>query len=392
MTRFVVLLLIAFVSTAHAQPTAEDKQAAKDAFKRAEAAEKRKDWRTAIEEYQAAYDAVPHPDVLYNIAVDFERLEEYRDAATYYRRYLDESGDDANDRNRVEGLIEKLRNRPGEVTIESDPAGARVKIDGKVAGKTPLITKLSGRRTVEIEGPDGSWTEREVEVEYGEPESVRIGLTERTGILVINSNVAGASVTVDGVVVGTTPFQGAVPAGSRKVVVASPGWSSTERQVDVPSDGAAQITANLVRPVGFVEPVPPAPESRVYFAIDGGADVLGEGGGLYELLFGARRGQFDFALGYGYSGNSAAFALQTRVRFSSGNVQPYLRAALLIGSSTLVTGHAGVLIGIPKKDYQRYQMWLYADVGGGYVRTGSTDANTERSAVVPIVGGVQFSY
>lgn len=388
----VIVLVLALLGTtvAWAQPSAEDRKAAKAAFQRAEAAEKRRDWRTAIDEYQQAYDLAPHPDVLYNIAVDFERLEEYRDAATYYRRYLDESGDDAADRARVEGLIDKLRARPGIVTIESDPPGARVRVDGKAAGAAPVDVKLAGRHDVEVEGPDGSWAKKTVEVEYGEPQRVPFSLTERTGTLVVASNVAGAQVEVDGEVVGTTPLQAAVPAGTRRIVVSSTGWATSERTVDVPADGAAQITVNLMRPVGFVAQVPPAPEARVYFAIDGGGDVTGEGGALYAVMFGAHRGAFDFALGYGLSGQSAAFALSARVRFSTGGVRPYVRASTLLGGTSMLTGHAGVMVGLPQKDGQRYRMWLYADVGGGVART--TAEPDERLIVVPIVGGVQFSY
>ncbi len=384
-----VVLLLGVGAPAGAQPSSADKQAAKAAFARAEAAEKRHDWRTAIDEYQQAYDFVPHPDVLFNIAVDLERLEDYRDAATYYRRYLDESDGSAGDRAKVETLIGKLRDRPGLVTITSTPTGAQVRVDGKRAGVAPHEVKLSGDHVVEVEGLDGAWIKRQIQVEYGEAQAQAFHLTERSGTLIVSSNVAGASVSVDGAVVGTTPFKGVVPAGTRQVVVSSTGWAVTERTAEVPADGAAQITVNLVRPAGFVPPVEPAPAVRYYIAIDGGGDVSGEAGALYEVLFGVHRGPFDFALGYGFSGQSAALALQTRAQLSSSGIRPYLRASALFGASSMLAAHVGVLVGLPKKDGQRYRTWLYADAGAGITRPPD---GGERALVIPIVGGVQFSY
>ncbi|MCA9674016.1 MAG: PEGA domain-containing protein [Kofleriaceae bacterium] len=389
-----VAALGATAAPAHAQPTAEAKQQAKAAFGRAEAAEKRKDWQTAITEYQAAYDALPHPDVLYNIAVDFERLEEYRDAATYYRRYLDEK-DDAADRAKVEALIEKLRARPGVVSVITDDAGQAVQIDGEVRGRTPLEVKLAGKHEVAVKGTDGTWTRREIDVEYGEAKEVRVSLIAHDGTLIVGSNVAGAQVMVDDQVVGVTPFRGAVPAGAHTVEVSAPGWSTASRPVDVPAEGSTQATMNLVRPVGWTPPVQPVPETRFYIAVGGGGAITGDTGYLYEVLFGGRRGRVDFALGYGIGSASAAFVLETRVALATGNVRPYIGASALLGGTSMVLGNVGALVNLPRKDGARYQTGLYAQLGVGVARTSSSSGSTSDAAsalVVPLIAGLQFSY
>src|SRR5579862_681429 len=76
-------------------------QQAGEHFRRAEADDKAKHYADAIAEYEAAYAIAPHPDVLFNIAVDFERLEQWAAAADTFQRYLDERDTPAKDADEV---------------------------------------------------------------------------------------------------------------------------------------------------------------------------------------------------------------------------------------------------------------------------------------------------
>ena len=64
-----------------AAPAIADKKKASEHVALAESAERRKDWRRAIDEYELAYAAAAHPAMLYNIARNYERLSEPRSAA-----------------------------------------------------------------------------------------------------------------------------------------------------------------------------------------------------------------------------------------------------------------------------------------------------------------------
>jgi hypothetical protein len=96
-----------------AAPAAADPASTREAgehFRRAEAADKAKNYAEAIDEYNAAYALSPHPDVLYNIAIDHERLEQWGEAADAYQRYLDErDGTPASDAAAVTAKIRELR-------------------------------------------------------------------------------------------------------------------------------------------------------------------------------------------------------------------------------------------------------------------------------------------
>jgi hypothetical protein len=398
MTRATVLVLAIVLGAAvpaAAQPSADDRAEAKKAFKRAEAAEKRKDWRTAIDEYQRAYELAPHPYVLYNIALDYERLEEFRDAATFYRRYLDEQPD-ASDRARVEKLITTLRARPGTVTVTSDTPGAAVLVDGRRAGSPPAEVDLAGAHRIEIES-DGQKVGRDIVVEFGEPQKVHLTLVAKTGALVVTSNVAGADIYVDGELAGHTPTTLVVPAGTHRLVVAADGWASHERPVDVPAEGMAQVTANLVRPLGYVDPDPPPVATRYYTLLGGGADA-GGAGVVVSVMFGAHRGRFGFGIGYAFGGGGTASAIagyggEIKAYLTRGSVRPYVKATGMLGTLSWLAGHAGVLVGRRVGAGARAETALYLDLGIGWGRIAADGAaEPEKVMVIPIIGGLQISY
>jgi len=71
-----------------ATPSAADKQAAKKLVDDGIAAQNAKDYDTAIELYQKAYDLVPHPALLFNIGLAHKLAGRFDKATTFYERYL----------------------------------------------------------------------------------------------------------------------------------------------------------------------------------------------------------------------------------------------------------------------------------------------------------------
>jgi len=180
--RYLVLCLL-LVGTAHADRGG--KKAARH-FAAAERAEKRKDYATAIREYKKAYKVKPHASVLYNIAVDYEALSDWGQAAEYYRRYLDETVDPA-DHAQVEAELDVLQAKVGRAILE-DAAKAKGGLDALRgiedisyrfsvrfdSGGSPFYTDLRSLRSrdsvrnevtkdnmkdLQIITPDGGWTQ-----------------------------------------------------------------------------------------------------------------------------------------------------------------------------------------------------------------------------------------
>ena len=74
-----------------------------------------------VEQLLAAYDLLPHPNVLYNIARAYEELGEYPAVIEYYRRYLRDRVDPP-DRARIEQHIASLEERQEEARQQNQRA------------------------------------------------------------------------------------------------------------------------------------------------------------------------------------------------------------------------------------------------------------------------------
>src|SRR5215210_6157580 len=86
MVRTVVLALaiLGAAGVAQAQSTKE----AGEHFERGEKAQAEGRYRDAISSYLQAFAFVPHPNSLYNIAVCYEKLGEWKQSADYFQKYL----------------------------------------------------------------------------------------------------------------------------------------------------------------------------------------------------------------------------------------------------------------------------------------------------------------
>jgi len=108
------LITLALTRTSHA----DDRKAASAAFAAGEAADKKKDYRAAIEHYLKAYELAPHHFALYNIGIDYERLGEYRQSAEWFNRYIVEAPASA-ELDRVQKLLLDLKLRPAKLGLDA---------------------------------------------------------------------------------------------------------------------------------------------------------------------------------------------------------------------------------------------------------------------------------
>lgn len=109
---------LAGVGEVDAQPTAEQKEAG-EYFERGESARGQGRYKEAIAAYMRAYALAPHPYALFNIALSYEKLGEWANAADYYERYLT-ADSDAVDADEVRAKIRDFRGRSASSTT-TDP-------------------------------------------------------------------------------------------------------------------------------------------------------------------------------------------------------------------------------------------------------------------------------
>lgn len=77
--------------------------------------------------------------------------------------------------------------------------------------------------------------------------------------LTVNSDPAGATLCVDGVPVGVTPYTAEFTPGSHTLEVSLPGYAPAEARVDLPTDRALSVSLPLRQAEPEARPPPPAP-------------------------------------------------------------------------------------------------------------------------------------
>jgi tetratricopeptide (TPR) repeat protein len=101
---------------------------------------KRGGYEAALQEFDVAYALSPQFSVLYNIAQAEMALNHPGEAIETFSQYLREGQERIPDarRQQVEALMTSLEFRRAALSIAADRPGARVTVDGKEAGTTPL--------------------------------------------------------------------------------------------------------------------------------------------------------------------------------------------------------------------------------------------------------------
>ncbi len=143
--------------------------------------------------------------------------------------------------------------------MRSTPAGARVAIDGRDRGVTPLaVHDLSlGMHAVRVTRDGYTAEERRIRITRSRPSTAMLITLDRTrataaagftGGLSIDSRPNGAKVYIDGRLVGTTPLQShAVSAGEHAIRLERDGYRHWTSAVRIISNEQNRVTASLER-------------------------------------------------------------------------------------------------------------------------------------------------
>lgn len=182
------------------------------------------DYEAALADFTQAYELAPHYALLYNVGLVHAHLHRYPEAVSNLRRYLDQGGAeiDAGRRSEVERELRRLSGLVGQISLDiGEVADATIYIDGVEVATTPLegpLNVAAGRRRVEVRAEGHLPFRREVIIAGGVEVDVRATLVEaspQSGAIIVALDVPGATISLDGEVVGTTPLE--------EPIVASPG-------------------------------------------------------------------------------------------------------------------------------------------------------------------------
>lgn len=371
---------------------ADERDDAKREFAAGQNADKQKDYHVAIEHYLRAYELVPHPFALFNIAADYEQLGDVKQAVHFYEKYISET-QDPSDRERVKRILADLKARPGAVTIHTYPDGARLTIDGKDQGTTPFSGMLKGGRHVVVVEYEGQRQQRDLYVELGQPveEQIRFGVQQ--GMIQVSGSPVGAQVYIDNAPVGAMPTRVPEPAGEHSVRVMQMGFAPFETTAMVQPGSTTEVHAELVR--GEAAEVPGVkPLIQVYylFGTTGGADARGNGG-YFGFDLGVHSSRADVICSIGKTSEGSSIDAQFRYFFGPWRLAPFIG-----GGYSYVQGGAGYEFTAGMRyDLIRNDKWGLGLLGQFALRvyagheddSGTTPKTTDAGVFMPITATVE---
>jgi hypothetical protein len=235
---------------------------AKRAFTRGRSLYLERRYEDAMAAFLEAYRLTPAPGLLYNAALAAHKLNRLGRARELLRRYLAlpvRDATNAAERQRARALLAEIEQQlPGNLLVESQPAGARVFVDSVglgAAGQTPLRLPLRrGPHSIIVEREGFRTERREVVIRPHELTRLSLVLRPSAGRLSVSANVAGAVVLVDGRPVGRTPLQGlSLAPGEHRVEVRLAGYRAWRGVTRVGAGEGAALQAQLgsLRPFLF---------------------------------------------------------------------------------------------------------------------------------------------
>jgi len=131
---------------------------ARNLFEVAEKLYRQKKYAAAVVKFEEVQALRPHPVVMFNIARCREQLGETAAALRWYREYL-RVAEGEKDQDQVLQAVVRLERKLREqgvqqLTVLTDPPGARVEINGRELGAAPVTTELAeGEHTVSVSAP-----------------------------------------------------------------------------------------------------------------------------------------------------------------------------------------------------------------------------------------------
>jgi hypothetical protein len=248
------------------------------------------DFQNAADAFMAAYKAKAFPAFVFNAAVCYEKLKDYKQAVELFKRYLAEDPK-ASDKNDVEKRIKTLEdelaraaaapppdpNAPptaapalalpevktkSVVVITSKPDGASIYLDDKKngsIGETPWNGSIEGSHTVIIESKGYKTEKKKIQPSPDKLYDLYFALSteQYLGWLEVKANVPGSDVYIDTKevgAVGKTPWMGNVQPGKRKIWVTKEGYTEYAGEITIVAGKPHNVNVKLEEAaVGFVK-------------------------------------------------------------------------------------------------------------------------------------------
>jgi PEGA domain len=260
-----ILIVIALVAPprgeAHADPGAlsvADKKIAADLKQQGDDAMVSLRYGEALDAYTKAYKLTEDPALLYNRGRALQALGKFPEALEQIVAF--EAQAPAQLKARVpalDALVAELRAKVSAIALASNVKGARILIDKKVVGVTPLAGALklnAGSVLIEVEAEDYATFSKRIDLRGGQTASIfaKLSPKSRMGVLSVVSSTTGARVIVDGKPAGSVPVELSLNAGLHALQIERAGYESVSTSAMIVAGARKQMTIPLA-PVPVVQ-------------------------------------------------------------------------------------------------------------------------------------------
>jgi len=206
----------------------------------------------ALEKFKRAYDLSHDPRLLWNMAACEKELRHYARAKALVSRYVREGGNKLTAENRAEAAETEaaLQAFYSLISIEGAPAGARVLVDEVELGTAPLKESAAldlGHHVVRVEHEGYEPFTATLEVPGNTASSLLVSMKpeQAAARLAISSSGARDLIKLDGKVVGTAHWEGALAPGLHDLRVTGDGKKPFQTQLLLAPHGARTLTVAL---------------------------------------------------------------------------------------------------------------------------------------------------
>ncbi len=144
----------------------------------------------------------------------------------------------------------RRRARAGLLVIDAMTDGAKVYIDGKPVGKTPLdepIRLKPGKHTIKATKFGFSTFEMEFTIRRGKRTGLMVDLVPHSGLVKFDCNIKGAEVYLDSKLIGHTPLIKNVSIGDHEVMIVREGYNDFAAEINVKA-GQKQFVEGVLTP------------------------------------------------------------------------------------------------------------------------------------------------
>ena len=168
---------------------------------------------------------------------------------------------------RKKTLTAVLQVKTGVISIKSEPANARIFLDGKEVGTTPdtIQSPVSGSHEVELKLDRYEVWSKRVNVKENKKNTLSAVLRIKAGSLMIESEPSNAKIFLDGEEIGTTPnIIRSIAPDTYEVEVRMDGYDVWSEFVDIEGDKEKVITAVLQMKTGSISVKSKPTGARIY--------------------------------------------------------------------------------------------------------------------------------